>query len=141
MPASRRSHRPRAIALIASGLCLSACAAEPPETTRGAVAYGEVCGTCHGARADGAGPLSGLVPGGVPDLTGLAARNGGVFPHAYVVDTIARGSDRHQRIVAMPDFDGLLGGGKGLYVSGRGDVVQTDRAILDIAAWLRTQQR
>ncbi|MFD1193783.1 c-type cytochrome [Seohaeicola saemankumensis] len=42
--------------------------------------YMIACAGCHGETAKGDGPLAGLLKIATPDLTGLAARNGGTFP-------------------------------------------------------------
>lgn len=46
------------------------------------------CAVCHGASGKGDGPMVGMLSGRMPDLTGLAKRNNGVFPFARVHDTI-----------------------------------------------------
>lgn len=38
------------------------------------------CAACHGVDGRGSGPVAGTLNVMVPDLTGLAARNGGEFP-------------------------------------------------------------
>lgn len=47
------------------------------------------CAVCHGARADGRGPMAPILKSAVPDLTKIAERNGGVFPLARVQKIIA----------------------------------------------------
>lgn len=42
--------------------------------------YNSSCAACHGADANGQGPMAGLMTTAVPDLTQLAKHNGGVFP-------------------------------------------------------------
>ena len=42
--------------------------------------YSSSCAACHGIDAKGTGPMAELLSTPVPDLTVLAARNGGVFP-------------------------------------------------------------
>lgn len=48
------------------------------------------CAGCHGETGKGDGPLAGLLKIETPDLTGLAARNGGVFPFDYTLFMIDR---------------------------------------------------
>jgi len=50
--------------------------------------YMNSCASCHGARADGDGPLSQLMTVKVPALTGLSADNDGKFPMLDVIQTI-----------------------------------------------------
>jgi hypothetical protein len=42
--------------------------------------YEKLCASCHGIDAHGDGPVAPLIKTGVPDLTRLAARDGGEFP-------------------------------------------------------------
>lgn len=46
------------------------------------------CAACHGAAADGKGEIATLFRDPVPDLTGIAKRNGGVFPMLDVIRAI-----------------------------------------------------
>ncbi len=49
----------------------------------------ELCAVCHGKDGTGDGPAATALKKGVPDLTGLAARNGGKFPRERVENSIA----------------------------------------------------
>ncbi|MGE3177110.1 MAG: cytochrome c [Vicinamibacterales bacterium] len=42
------------------------------------------CASCHGLAAQGNGPLAPALKVSVPDLTDIAAKNGGMFPSARV---------------------------------------------------------
>ena len=46
--------------------------------------YQELCAVCHGKEGRGDGPAGEALKKDVPDLTGLAAENGGEFPQAEV---------------------------------------------------------
>lgn len=95
--------------LLGSVLLLSACDdtdlrpdADPLDTRYGARLFAEKCAACHGADAKGGGAESlglGFPP---PDLTGLAARNGGTYPEDYVLSQIYRPSSGPHS--AMPAF-------------------------------------
>lgn len=50
--------------------------------------YQQYCSGCHGVAADGRGSVGAMMDPRPPDLTRIAARNGGVFPQAAVVRTI-----------------------------------------------------
>lgn len=50
--------------------------------------YVELCAVCHGKQGIGDGPASAALSKTVPDLTVLAAKNGGVFPFKRVEDSI-----------------------------------------------------
>ncbi len=60
-------------------LAVAGCAIEPPAPS-GATLFAENCAGCHGGDAMGSDRA--------PDLTGIAGRNGGVFPRAEVLSTI-----------------------------------------------------
>lgn len=68
------------IGAIAVLLCVSACAVQPVPKERGVRLYRPSCASCHGIDARGHGDLAPLLKGGVPDLTTLSQRNGGIFP-------------------------------------------------------------
>jgi mono/diheme cytochrome c family protein len=60
---------------------------QPPARThlagsaaRGRVAFRLYCASCHGAAAQGDGPVAAYLKTTPVDLTGLAARNSGTFP-------------------------------------------------------------
>ena len=50
----------------------------------GQIDYEEKCAVCHGLDGKGQGSFAALLTVRMPDLTTLAARNGGVFPHQRV---------------------------------------------------------
>lgn len=92
-------------------LSLGACVAQDmPEASDGARLFANNCAACHGADARGAGPETlgiGKVP---PDLTQIAARNGGDFPRAEILSVIdGYGKGTHPGRV-MPEFGGDLSG-------------------------------
>jgi len=92
----------RGFALIAI-VALGACVAEDPGVS-GQAAFLDKCAACHGA--DGRGSLAqglSLSPA-APDLTGLSAANGGVFPRDYVMSTIDGYTRGLHTRSAMPEF-------------------------------------
>lgn len=87
--------------LILAALTLAACVKEP-ETGPGL--YQAECAACHGADARGNGPMARGLDTVPPDLTRIAARNGGVFPRDRVMSTIdGLQRDAHFSL-AMPEF-------------------------------------
>jgi mono/diheme cytochrome c family protein len=64
---------------------------DPAAAAKGAVVYVRYCVSCHGKQARGDGPLAGDLRVPVPDMTTLAARNGGRFPEARVERIIQSG--------------------------------------------------
>ena len=51
--------------------------------------YKAYCASCHGVHGKGDGPVAPELKTAPPDLTQIAARNGGKFPRAKVEDFIA----------------------------------------------------
>jgi len=51
-----------------------------PAAQSGEQNFMQFCAACHGEDAKGTGPVSGSLSKPVPDLTQIAARNGGEFP-------------------------------------------------------------
>jgi len=80
------------------GLSLGQQDAQQPETARlidsiqGPALYSAYCAVCHGKEAKGDGPMAKALKVAPPDLTRLAARNGGKFP-----------ADRVQKIIASKE--------------------------------------
>ena len=83
-----------ALLLAAVGPVLTSCQTSPyeysvtPYEYSGVRLYQVFCSSCHGLTGRGDGPVEPLFRGGVPDLSRLAARNGGKFPAERVRATI-----------------------------------------------------
>ena len=60
---------------------------ELPELS-GAELYRNFCASCHGDAGRGNGPVAKSLKSKVPDLTRIAARNGGSFPSQRVRESI-----------------------------------------------------
>jgi mono/diheme cytochrome c family protein len=75
--------------LIAAALGAATAFAQNEEGfgERGRTLYLHSCAVCHGVSGKGDGPYREFIPA-IPDLTGLAKRNGGVFPVAEVYEII-----------------------------------------------------
>lgn len=98
---------------LALGLALTACAPETDVTRtgadRGAEVFATNCAACHGADAKGGGPKAAGLNPAPPDLTRIAARNGGTYPANEVMSTID-GYTSGAKGAAMPAFgEGDLG--------------------------------
>jgi len=98
------------------------------------------CAACHGVTAQGDGPMAQLISIPVPNLTMLAARNGGDFPRADVVRTI----DGRMKLVGhggpMPVFGRLLGGGSAVIDGPDGSAIETRGDVVAIAQYLEGLQ-
>ena len=53
------------------------------------------CAVCHGKDGKGKGPYAEQLKGGLPDLTTMAKRNGGVFPVTKTYETIEGAGKGH----------------------------------------------
>jgi hypothetical protein len=86
-----------AILVGISAVLVCACAGTPERKAShmsGLEMYQQLCSSCHGVSGHGDGPVSSLIKIGVPDLTRLAARDGGEFPTEDVRRTIDGRWDR-----------------------------------------------
>lgn len=87
--------------IVLAALGLAACVEQAPDAR---TLYVENCASCHGNDGSGGGPAARGLAVAPPDLTTIAARNGGVFPTDQVMSTID-GLDRGAHFsAAMPEF-------------------------------------
>lgn len=119
-------------------LPLSAFAAENAE--RGAALFLDNCAVCHGIEARGDGPMQMVLSVAPPDLTGLAAGNGGVFPLERVLLRIEGTDPLLAHGGPMPLYGGLMGGPSVALAPPGGPDFVVSEAIGDIVAWLRSVQ-
>ena len=124
--------------LVALGL--AALPATAQDAARGGLLFAGHCAACHGAEARGDGPMGQILAVAPPDLTGLAAAEGGDFPTERVVRAI----DGRTLILShggpMPLFGMILGGEPAVIDAAAGTPVITKAAVVDIAAWLAAIQ-
>ena len=77
---------------------IAACASTPTPASLGSMTgvemYQQLCASCHGVEGRGDGPVAPLIKVGVPDLTRIAARDGGEFPTEDVRRIIDGRTDR-----------------------------------------------
>jgi mono/diheme cytochrome c family protein len=85
--------RPLAVAACLLGLLALCCATadtatapadQPERLAAGRAEYEAYCMACHGIAADGTGPVAPYMSPRPADLRRIAARRGGVFPHAAI---------------------------------------------------------
>ncbi|WP_306155349.1 cytochrome c [Roseovarius sp. MMSF_3281] len=118
-------------------LALAGCVADKPSPP-GQDIYMSYCVVCHGRSAEGDGPLAADLPVPPADLTRLAARNGGVFPYS---DVMAQVHGYPGRFHVMPEFGPVLEGPKAMWRDETDAVLETPRALLELARYLETLQR
>ena len=103
--------------------------------------YMSYCVQCHGFDAKGVGPMAELLNVNTPDLTGLAARNNGVFPTsaaAMKIDgrasVLAHGGD-------MPLFGPVFDFGNSVLVRlPSGQSMMMSQPLVDLISFLETVQ-
>ncbi len=128
-------------ALVAPALLAGCNTAEidtGPEA--GAAAFREDCSACHGPGGRGDGSFGAQLLRQPPDLTRLAARNGGVFPRDRVMSTID-GFDRGEHFsAAMPEFGAGDMGPVVIVESADGIGTPVPARLLALAAYLESIQ-
>lgn len=113
---------------------------EPGDAREGAELFATYCAACHGLEGRGDGRMAPILTVLPPDLTGLKARNGGVFPVAASVFQIdgrdpllAHGAD-------MPLFGEFFQGFDVALRTETGQPVMTSKPIADVVAYLNEIQ-
>ena len=93
---------------VAAAALAAACTADTmPEPSEGARLFADNCTACHGYRGEGGELIGGQ---DAPDLTLIAARNGGAFPRARVLTQIDGYGRGKVPVEIMPEFGALLKG-------------------------------
>ncbi len=111
------------------------------QVTFGAVTYALSCAVCHGESGEGDGAMADELAVPAADLTGIARRNGGVFPADRVAEVIRGGSAVTTHGGQMPAW-GLIflkdpaGSDGGL----PGGAAMAERRIADLVAFLQSIQ-
>src|SRR5438105_4067647 len=81
-----------AFAIASSGTVASAQRSEPlRRLMEGEEIYRAYCSTCHGVDGRGHGPTAAALSTPPADLTLIALRNGGAFPHNRIVGFVLHG--------------------------------------------------
>jgi hypothetical protein len=122
---------------VAAAAGLAACA--PEAEVSGRSDFLALCASCHGTEGEGAGSAAQGLSRVPPDLTGIAARNGGVFDYARVMSRID-GYARDDAGQVMPDFGPLLEGDPVLVDLGDGALTPTPARLFGLAQYLASIQ-
>ena len=123
---------------IALPLALAACVDRDEPT--GAQDFATFCAACHGISGRGDGEAAAGLDRKPADLTGLSARNNGVFPGTRVMGKIWGYTGGHNGTSPMPQFGPLLQGDLVPYDGGDGIATPTPVRLVAIAEYLRTLQ-
>ena len=70
-----------AVAVLSALAVPGTAAAQTTGETAGEIEYQQACASCHGQAGKGDGPVSEYLSVRVPNLTGISARNDGMFPY------------------------------------------------------------
>jgi mono/diheme cytochrome c family protein len=125
---------------LSVALVLLAGPAAAQEAGAGADIYLRACAACHGMDARGDGEMAAVLTIAPPDLTALAARNGGVFPVARAAARIDGRDPLLAHGGAMPVFGDWLEGEETVIRSEAGQPVMVGRALADLLAFLAAIQ-
>jgi mono/diheme cytochrome c family protein len=107
----------------------------------GRAAYRARCASCHGLEARGDGPAAAALRTAPPDLTALAARRGGAFPRAYVIDVVTgRATVAAHGSREMPIWSDRLDATEASGATATG-AVYTRRVVESLATYLESLQR
>lgn len=124
---------------IAVPLALAACV--DTEEPTGSEDFVTFCAGCHGTSGQGDGPAAAGLDRKPADLTGLSARNNGVFPGTRVMAKIWGYTGGHDGTSPMPQFGPLLQGDLVPYDGGDGIATPTPVRLVAIAEFLKTLQK
>ncbi len=102
--------------------------------------YHGACAACHGPEAKGDGPMVDLISIPVPDLTRIAARNGGEFPWLKVVHIIDGRTGLRGHGGPMPLFGALFSGDATAADAPDGSPVITSARVLAVTDYLASIQ-
>lgn len=127
-------------------VCLAALPATVlPATAQENVAGREIfvgaCAGCHGAEGTGDGPMTELLTVPVPDLTGIAERDGGTFPWLKVVHMVDGRTGLRGHGGPMPIFGAVFTGDAVAADGPQGTPVITSQRVLDVVDYLMSIQR
>lgn len=127
------------IALAVIAAAGPACA--EPDLTLGKQIYDGACAACHGPDATGDGPMAELLAIDTPDLTRIAARNGGVFPWLRIVHVVDGRTGLRGHGGAMPVFGAVFTGDAAVEDARDGTPVITSARILAVVDYLAAIQQ
>lgn len=115
--------------------------AEDAEIMEGRQTYERYCASCHGAKADGQGPMRAVLLVQPSDLTLLSVENDGVFPLERVVKRIDGRDPLVSHGSQMPVYGDFFDTeGTARLESATGETIDTTRPVVDLVAYLRSLQ-
>jgi mono/diheme cytochrome c family protein len=130
----------RGPAALVALLAAAAAPAAAQDVRAGSFTYFNFCSGCHGAEGQGDGPTAAVLTVSPPDLTTIAARAGGAFPAARVVARIEGTDPLAAHGGPMPLYGGIFEGAEPAILETEAGMVETDRIVLDLLAFLESIQ-
>lgn len=104
--------------------------------------YMRYCASCHGADADGNGPMRPVLMVQPTDLTALSAENGGMFPVARVVKRIDGRDPLVSHGSPMPVYGDFFDTGAAVALrTDSGQPVLTTAPLAELVTYLESVQR
>ncbi|MEJ6478091.1 MAG: c-type cytochrome [Octadecabacter sp.] len=110
------------------------------DVDNGSALYQRHCATCHGLDASGNGPMAPALVIQPPDLTALAADNGGVFPTFRAVMRIDGRDPLVSHGSPMPVYGAFFQGDDTALKAASGQPIMTSRLTADLIAFLEGVQ-
>ena len=114
--------------------------AQDTDAEAGAALYDLHCAVCHGADADGRGPLAPALVLQPPNLRTLTARNDGVFPMIRVVTRIDGRDPLVSHGSPMPVYGEFFEGDDTPLKAETGQPILASRSVADLVAYLQGVQ-
>lgn len=111
-----------------------------PDLALGEATYRQACAGCHGEAAKGDGPMTEVLTVPVPDLTGLAARNGGAFPWLRTVHMVDGTTGLRAHGGPMPVFGTIYEGDTAVADAPDGTPVIMSARVFALVAYLESLQ-
>jgi hypothetical protein len=112
-----------------------------PDRPSGSEDFADFCASCHGLSGRGDGDAAALIDRKPADLTGLSARNGGIFPGTAVMAKIWGYTGGRDGGSPMPAFRDLLQGELVPYDGGDGISTPTPIRLVQLAEHLKSLQQ
>jgi len=129
-------HKP--LIAAATLVLFAACKMDPPQPSAEAF-FAQNCTACHGVTGRGDGPIAAGMDPAVPDLTHIAARNGGTFPKVAVMNQIDGYSRSGHGM--MPEFGDILLGDTMLVDTGDGIMTPAPVRLVALTAYIESLQQ
>lgn len=121
-------------------LCALASSGQAQDAAVGEALYAEHCAVCHGADADGGGPLGPALILQPPDLRTLTARHDGVFPLERVVTRIDGRDPLVSHGSPMPVYGQFFEGDDTAMKTEAGQPILMSGPVADLVAYLQGVQ-